>query len=115
MPYKESIIKYLDELDEDSKKINAINTVIKKGDKLLGCNTDWQALYNIINNYNGSGIVIGSGGSARAACYAMLKANIKFDIICRNESKGLKLLNEFNGRKCYNMDYDISLINPKIL
>jgi pentafunctional AROM polypeptide len=115
IPYKESIIKYLNDLDDDSKKIKAVNTIIKKGNKLLGSNTDWVALYNIINNTNGSGIIIGSGGAARAACYAMLKANIKFDIICRNNIKGLELINEFNGNKCYSMDYDISSLKPKIV
>ena len=43
IPYKEKIIKYLDKIDSNCKKIGSINTILKKGNKLIGFNTDYLA------------------------------------------------------------------------
>ena len=40
IPYKEDIMKYLDEVDQDARKIGSVNTIIKKDLKLIGYNTD---------------------------------------------------------------------------
>src|SRR3989344_4504637 len=40
IPYKIDIIKYLDELDENAKRIGAVNAVINVNEKLIGYNTD---------------------------------------------------------------------------
>ena len=40
IPFKISIIKHLDELDEDAKRIGAVNVVINNNGKLIGGNTD---------------------------------------------------------------------------
>ena len=40
IPHKERIIKYLDRVDVNADKTGAVNTIIKKGNKLIGHNTD---------------------------------------------------------------------------
>ena len=40
VPYKETVIKYLDELDESAKDLDAVNTVKIENNKLIGYNTD---------------------------------------------------------------------------
>jgi shikimate dehydrogenase len=41
IPYKESVMKYLDEIDDDAQKIGAVNTIkITDDNKLIGYNTD---------------------------------------------------------------------------
>src|SRR3989344_6734624 len=40
IPFKISIMKHLDELDEDAKRIGAVNVVINNNGKLIGGNTD---------------------------------------------------------------------------
>ena len=100
IPYKEEIINLIDDLTNDAKNIGAVNTIIKKENKLIGDNTDWKALYNILKSYNtvSLGCVIGTGGAARAAYYAFQKAGIPFDILGRDDQKGEKLVKEFNAK-----------------
>src|SRR3989338_8151605 len=47
-PYKQTIIPYLDRLDRSAKEAQAVNTIVRRGTRLIGYNTDaegwWQAL-----------------------------------------------------------------------
>lgn len=48
IPYKEDVIKYLDEISKKAKKIGAVNTIVKRDGKLYGYNTDYDGfLYNL--------------------------------------------------------------------
>ncbi len=72
IPYKESVIKYLDEIDNNAKKIGAVNTVVNKGGKLIGYNTDYYGLNYLLekNNVSVKGLncaVLGSGGASKMA------------------------------------------------
>ena len=51
IPFKQKIIKHLDELDKHSKKINAVNCVVIKK-KIKGINTDWIGYYKTIPKKN---------------------------------------------------------------
>ena len=41
IPYKQSVIEYLDELSPEAKEINAVNTIVFRSGKLVGYNTDY--------------------------------------------------------------------------
>lgn len=86
IPLKIDIIPYLDEVAEDAQIIGAVNTIIpdpsrqstkSSGQYLIGKNTDWQGIKLILEtagaqpNNPQSGLVIGSGGTARAAIYTL--------------------------------------------
>ncbi|SCU86173.1 LANO_0C06986g1_1 [Lachancea nothofagi CBS 11611] len=81
IPLKLDIINYMDELAESAKLIGAVNTVIPLSDgRLRGDNTDWLGIRNsfiangVPENVGATaGIVIGAGGTARAAIYALHK------------------------------------------
>jgi pentafunctional AROM polypeptide len=79
MPLKIDIMKYVDEMSDGAKTIGAVNTVISKDGKLLGDNTDWVGITQsfvragVANGKNVNGVVIGSGGTCRAAIYALTK------------------------------------------
>ncbi|HHT96444.1 MAG TPA: shikimate dehydrogenase [Clostridiales bacterium] len=71
IPYKEAVIPYLDFLDSSAKNIGAVNTILKKDNKLIGSNTDYYGfeyllLNNNINIDKRSCIIIGNGGAAKA-------------------------------------------------
>ena len=41
IPYKETVIPYLDEIDSSASKIGAVNTIVNRNGKLIGYNTDY--------------------------------------------------------------------------
>ncbi|CAE6445533.1 unnamed protein product [Rhizoctonia solani] len=89
IPLKLDIIPLLDEVSPEAKAIGAVNTVIprKRADgstSLFGTNTDWRAIHDLARNNLVVGItdettalVLGAGGTARAALYAVHALGIK--------------------------------------
>ncbi len=72
IPYKQSVIPYLDFIDEKALKIGAVNTVVNREGKLYGYNTDFGGMKMLIEkqkfSYEGKKVVIlGSGGTAKTA------------------------------------------------
>ena len=70
IPYKELVIPMLDYVDDSAKKIGAVNTVVNKGGKLWGYNTDYYGMLSLINKVgakiNGKKIlIIGTGGTSK--------------------------------------------------
>jgi shikimate dehydrogenase len=72
IPHKVAVLNYLSEIAEDAKLIGAVNTVVRKGDKLIGENTDGKGFLKSLRddakvNPKGKKVVIlGAGGAARA-------------------------------------------------
>lgn len=70
IPYKKTVMPYLDRIDEFAKKIGSVNTVKKEKDGTLsGYNTDYFGFYYLLKRSNicvnnKKCIVLGSGGSA---------------------------------------------------
>lgn len=83
IPLKLDIIQHLDSVSPDAKIIGAVNTVIAEDandgptQRLLGQNTDWQGMRLVLEQAGAQGgneqsaLVIGAGGTARAAIYAL--------------------------------------------
>jgi pentafunctional AROM polypeptide len=85
IPHKLDIMDHLDTVDEAAKAIGAVNTIVPSkgpGDKtiLTGYNTDWQGIVLSLHNAGAhpalagtpeAGLVVGGGGTARAAIYAL--------------------------------------------
>ena len=91
-PYKEKIIKFLDKIDKDSKKIGSINTIIKKKKKLLGFNTDYLGCLETLKNIplkKKNILIIGCGGAGKACIVAALNhyKDCNFFIFNRNLKK----------------------------
>jgi len=84
MPYKNTIINYLDSISEDARTIGAVNTVINDNGHLYGYNTDWRAAKAFLTkNLPEKLVVLGNGGYAAAVRYAAKKLNIQHDTIDR--------------------------------
>ncbi|MGB1308716.1 MAG: shikimate dehydrogenase family protein [Oceanihabitans sp.] len=95
IPYKESIIPYLDKLDKKAKKIGAVNTIkfTKKG-KLKGYNTDFYGFKNALKPYlkkqHKKALLFGTGGASKAIAYALKKLNIEYAFVSRKTSKNVQ-------------------------
>lgn len=88
IPYKETIIPYLDSLDFHAEQIGAVNTIqIKKGKK-IGFNTDWigfkKSLESLLKPYHKKALILGTGGASKAVIYALKQLKIQTLIISRN-------------------------------
>ena len=81
IPYKTSIIPFLDELSEEAKSIGAVNTILFKNDQLIGYNTDYIGFHNAIKpflkNTMEQALILGTGGASKAVVYALEKIGIK--------------------------------------
>ena len=105
IPYKKSIIKYLDFLDEGAKKIAAVNTIkiIHKSDgiKLVGYNTDApafeQSISKIKNIRKKKALILGTGGAANAIEFVLKKMNINYVFVSRHlKAKNIIFYSDIN-------------------
>jgi shikimate dehydrogenase len=92
IPYKESILPYLDIIDPVAETIGAVNCVVIRNNKLLGYNTDaigfLQTLPDSIKLQKPNALIFGNGGSSKAVQYALHACGISFQIISRNKLNG---------------------------
>jgi 3-dehydroquinate dehydratase / shikimate dehydrogenase len=100
-PHKQSIIQYLDEVDETARKIGAVNTVKVDSGKLFGYNTDAPGFIRPLKNLYGdlksaTAIVVGAGGGARACIYALKNEGVDVTVMARDRSKASLLADEFS-------------------
>ncbi len=82
IPYKQTVIPYLDEISDEAKRIGAVNTVLNKNGKLLGFNTDFYGLSALINKNlieikDKTVLILGSGGTSKTAKAVMESMNAK--------------------------------------
>jgi shikimate dehydrogenase len=72
IPYKQTVMKYLDEIDPAAKETGAVNCIVNRGGILKGYNTDYSGLRDMlkghgVNLQNGRTAILGSGGASKAA------------------------------------------------
>lgn len=72
IPYKETVIPYLHEIDPIAKEIGAVNTIVNRGGNLYGYNTDFYGMRSMIE-YAGIDLkekrvyILGTGGTSKTA------------------------------------------------
>lgn len=73
LPLKSLVIEHLSALGPDARGVGAVNTIVPQGDgELLGLNTDAHGvLFALAGAEVGSAVVVGAGGAARAALFAL--------------------------------------------
>lgn len=77
MPYKEEVIKYIDELSPEAELLGAVNTIVRRNGKLKGFNTDYFGFKHMLdrNGVEVSGkkcMVLGNGGASKAVRQVLL-------------------------------------------
>lgn len=97
IPHKVTVMRLLDELEGDALAAGAVNTIRKEGDRLIGSNTDVEgvraALAEVgVDPAGANVLILGVGGSARAAAVALRGARLTF--IARRPEAGAGLPGE---------------------
>ncbi len=96
VPYKETVMRYLDEIAEDALLYGAVNTIVNRQGRLTGYNTDGPGfIKDLLEDQGfipsrGPAIILGAGGAARAVVIALVQAG------CPE----LGLVNRHHGRAC---------------
>lgn len=87
IPYKESAIEYLDDLDDVAQKIGAINCVKIDDIQRVGYNTDYMAFRDsikpLLNPSHKNALVLGTGGASKAIVFALNELGIKTQLVSR--------------------------------
>lgn len=82
IPYKQAVMDDLDTVDAVAVRARAVNTIVNDGGRLAGFNTDVAAIAAAVagSGLTGSGhvVILGTGGSARAAAAALEDAQVTF-------------------------------------
>ncbi len=101
MPYKQSVISYLDRLDAPARAIGAVNCISFDNGTLVGYNTDWtgfwQSLKSTFKPLPAGALVLGAGGAAAAVCYALAQGGVPFKTVTRNPAGGQLSYAEINA------------------
>lgn len=87
IPHKQAIVGHLDACDVLAKRLGAVNTVVVRRGKLFGYNTDYlgvlRALEDRVKLRGCRALVLGAGGAARAAAFALADSGSKVWIWAR--------------------------------
>ena len=82
IPHKEAALRLVDDATAEAREIGAVNTLIRRGSRILGANTDVEGFARAATAADGgpllSGmtvLLLGAGGAARACAYVLLPAN----------------------------------------
>jgi shikimate dehydrogenase len=83
VPHKEAVLPFLDELGGQSARVGAVNTIVNRGGRLFGFNTDGQGFVAALRNeanFDAAGksiLLAGAGGAARGIAFALADARCR--------------------------------------
>lgn len=106
IPYKEAVLPLVDECNPFAARIGAVNTIVNRGGRLFGYNTDAQGFITALLEFDGypfecsrkKAVIIGTGGAARAAATGLLENDVSEIILLgRTESHLQNILHHVNA------------------
>ena len=103
VPFKKTVIPYLDQLSPEAEQTQSVNTIILSNDNLVGHNTDIAGFTRAIEklNFNIQGkkiFILGAGGVVPSIIFALKKMNVSQIIVSnRTKKKAEDLKSQFNN------------------
>lgn len=102
LPWKERILRHLDDCDPLAAKIGAVNTVVvRRNGKLYGCNTDYVGVLRALERrvrLRGSRVLLyGAGGVARAVAFALAQGGAIVCVCARRPDQARQLARAVGG------------------
>lgn len=98
MPFKQEVIRFLNQASDEVLAIGACNTVVNNGGVLHGYNTDWRGAIKSLEECGGltgsTALIVGSGGAARAIAYGLKKHGYAVWIASRNTQTAGKMVDD---------------------
>lgn len=97
IPYKQTVIPYLERLDETAEAIGAVNVVYKH----VGYNTDClgfiDSMKPLLREYDQKALVLGTGGASKAVCYGLRKLGVEPTLVSRTPKNGMLGYEDLNA------------------
>lgn len=98
IPWKSSIIHYLDDIDEKAKAIGAVNCIsiehTSRGPRLKGYNTDFMGFWEDLSAWGlpsqPKALVLGNGGASKAVTFALEWADIPYQVLARTPRNSME-------------------------
>lgn len=101
IPHKAAVIEHLDDVEETARRIGAVNTVTRRGDRLAGSNTDWIGAMRALERQEKldgkSAVVLGAGGTARAVVYGLVERGARVTVLNRTRERAVALAAELRA------------------
>jgi shikimate dehydrogenase len=96
LPHKVAVVPLLDELSPAARAIGAVNCIVRRGDRLVGENTDGkgflQSVQEVTPVAGKSAVLLGAGGAARAVAVELLGAGLgRLTVVSRGAERGAAL------------------------
>ena len=96
VPFKKTVIPYLDQLSAEAEQTQSVNTIILSNDKLVGHNTDIAGFTRAIKelNFNIQSkkiFILGAGGVVPSIIFALKKMNVSQIIVSNRTKKKQKI------------------------
>jgi len=108
IPHKQAVLAHLDEVDDTARRIGAVNTVTLREGRLVGSNTDWigvaRALERETKLAGRRAVVLGAGGTARAAVFALLEHGARVCVLNRTPARAEALARELGAEAAGGLD-----------
>ncbi|HUX22411.1 MAG TPA: shikimate dehydrogenase [Spirochaetia bacterium] len=101
VPHKERVREFLSRSDESVRSIGACNTLVRESAGWSGYNTDANGfIAPLVSRFGGAlagkkVLVIGAGGAARAAVYALITAGCDVTVVNRTDRRAAELASQF--------------------
>lgn len=110
IPYKQAVIPFLHGIDARAEKIGAVNTVVNRGGKLYGYNTDFYGLSELIAHagielYGKKVLILGTGGTSKTANAVCSELGAR-EILTVSRSAGDGVITYGEAKKCHS-DADV--------
>ncbi len=110
IPHKVAVIEHLDGMGESARIIGAVNTVVRRGNRYEGENTDGrgfvEALVPVLNLGGTSVVLLGAGGAARAVAVELALAGVaRISVVNRDPGRGQRLAQLINDRTPARADF----------
>ena len=93
IPHKVAVMEHVDEVEPNARRIGAVNTVTREGDRLVGSNSDWIGAMRALETQSGAklsgahAVVLGAGGTARAVVFGLLERGARVTVLNRTEER----------------------------
>lgn len=88
IPYKETVLKFVDEISEEVKFIGASNSIKISEGKLIAYNTDIigfkESFIKLLQPHHTKALILGTGGASKAVQYVLKNMGISFLVVTRN-------------------------------